>query len=97
MHYFNCVCLKDFFRKKIIWINEKLTKEQFVEVRGTRLRVSLRSLATPWQAIYEDEFESSRLRVSPFGLLATPWRAAGFARQISEPALARVAYGSRAA
>ena len=47
MHYFNCVCLKDFFRKKIMWTNEKLTKEQFVEVRGTRLRVSLRSLATP--------------------------------------------------
>ena len=40
---------------------------------------------------------SSRLRVSPFGLLATPWQAAGFARQISEPALARVVYGSRAA
>lgn len=30
MHYFNCVCLKDFFRKKIMWTNEKLTKEQFV-------------------------------------------------------------------
>ncbi len=64
-----------------MWTNEKLTKEQFVEVRGTRLRVSLRSLATPMQASYEDEIESS----------------AGFARQISEPALARVAYGSRAA
>ena len=28
------------------------------------------------------EFESSRLRVSPFGLLATPRQAAGFARLI---------------
>ena len=86
-----------FSLKKIMWTNEKLTKDQFVEVRGTRLRVSLRSLATPRQASYEDEIESSRLRVSPFGLLATPWQAAGFARQISEPALARVAYGSRVA
>ncbi len=37
---------------------------------------------------------SSRLRVSPFGLLAMPWQAAGFARLISEPALARVVYNS---
>ena len=37
---------------------------------------------------------SSRLRVSPFGLLATPRQAAGFARQISEPAHARVVYNS---
>ena len=39
-----------FSLKKIMWTNENLAKEQFVEVRGTRLRVSLRSLATPRQA-----------------------------------------------
>ncbi len=45
-----------FSLKKIMWTNEKLTKEQFVEVRGTiyefessRLRVRPRALPAKYQ------------------------------------------------